>query len=252
MTVYLVGAGPGDPELLTLKAARLIAEADAVVYDRLVHPDVIRMAPPWAECFDVGKTPGLPSPSQAEINDLLVSLSDRFTTVVRIKGGDPFVFGRGAEEAEELLAAGVSVSVVPGISSSVAGPAAAGLSVTRRGVSSGFCVVTAHQDPDSVPIHWPSIATAGITIVVLMGAKRAPMVRRNLIGGGLDPATPVAIITDATGSGEQISFLTLDSLGQSTVPNPSIIMIGPAASADLSVRRTLEKAAQVGPGIGVR
>ncbi|MEZ5341789.1 MAG: uroporphyrinogen-III C-methyltransferase [Acidimicrobiales bacterium] len=247
MTVYLVGAGPGDPELLTLKAARLISSADAVVYDRLVHPDVIRMAPPWAECFDVGKTPGLLSPTQGEINDLLVSLGGRFETVVRIKGGDPFVFGRGAEEADDLLAAGVPVSVVPGISSAIAGPAAAGLSVTRRGVASGFCVVTAHQDDASRPIHWPSIATAGITIVVLMGAKRAPIIRRELIAGGLEPATPVAIITDATGDGEQIALLTLAELGRSTVPNPSIIMIGPAAAERLSVLAGVEIGVQAAP-----
>lgn len=239
MTVHLIGAGPGDPELLTLKAARLIGAADAIVFDRLVSEDVIGFAPPWAERYDVGKTPGQPSPSQTEINDLLVSLGRRLETVVRIKGGDPFVFGRGAEEAEDLLAAGVAVEVVPGISSSVAGPAAAGLSVTRRGVSSGFCVVTAHQDPGSNPIDWGSLATSGLTIVVLMGARRALLVRDQLISGGLAPRTPVAIITEATGAHESIGFLTLGDLGEDRVPHPSIIMIGEAAARRLSVSQTV-------------
>ena len=149
MTVHLVGAGPGDPDLLTVRAANLVRQADAVVYDRRVDPAGVDLSPPGAERINVGKTPGAPSPSQDEINALLIDRGRRFEHVVRLKGGDPFVFGRGGEDASTLRAAGVAVEVVPGVTSAVAAPAAAGIPVTLRGVSSGFTVVTAHQDPSS-------------------------------------------------------------------------------------------------------
>ncbi|MEZ5228580.1 MAG: SAM-dependent methyltransferase [Acidimicrobiales bacterium] len=132
MTVHLVGVGPGDAELMTLKAARLLGEADAVVYDRLIGDDILDFVSPTAERYDVGKTPGLPGPTQDDINELLVDLGRRLECVVRIKGGDPSIFGRGAEEADACHRAGVATTIVPGISSSVAGPVAAGVSVTRR------------------------------------------------------------------------------------------------------------------------
>jgi uroporphyrin-III C-methyltransferase len=147
MTVYLVGAGPGDPDLLTMRAVSLLARADVIVHDRLVDRRVLASAAPWAELIDVGKTPGSRRNSQDEINAILVDRGRRFDTVVRLKGGDPFVFGRGGEEAEELVAHGIAVEVVPGVSSSVAAPAAAGIPVTMRGIASGVTIVTAHQDP---------------------------------------------------------------------------------------------------------
>ena len=170
MTVHLVGAGPGDPELLTLRAARLLASADAVVHDRLIGPEILSLVSPSAERYDVGKSPGRPGPSQEEINDLLVCIGRRLSTVIRLKGGDPFMFGRGIEEQRACLTAGIDVSVVPGISSATAAPSGAGISVTERGVSSGVCIVTAHQDPASSAIDWGALAASGLTITVLMGA----------------------------------------------------------------------------------
>ena len=147
VTVYLVGAGPGDPDLLTLRAASLLARADVIVHDRLIDHRILASAAPWAELIDVGKTPGLalsqPGRDQPDPRRPRPPLD----TVVRLKGGDPFVFGRGGEEAEVLVAAGIAVEVVPGVSSSIAAPAAAGIPVTMRGVASGVTIVTAHQDP---------------------------------------------------------------------------------------------------------
>lgn len=230
MTVHLVGAGPGDIELLTLKAARLLAEADAVVFDRLVGPDILGLAAPSAERYDVGKAPGSPGPSQMQINDLLCSLGQRLDNVVRLKGGDPFMFGRGIEEQRACEAAGVRVAVVPGISSSIAAPASAGISITERGVSSGACIVTAHQDPGSDAIDWSALAQSGLTITVLMGAKRARLVADALIAGGRSAETSVAVITNATRPDEQKWFGTLATLGVKPVPSPSVLVIGDVAA----------------------
>ncbi len=230
MTVHLVGAGPGDVELLTLKAARLLSSAGAVVFDRLVGPGVLDLIGPSAERYNVGKAPGQPGPSQDEINDLLCSLGRRLGSVVRLKGGDPFMFGRGIEEQRACLAAGVDVSVVPGISSSIAAPAAAGVSITERGVASGVCIVTAHQDPRSDRIDWTALAQSGLTITVLMGAKRARRVAEALISGGRSPDTPVVVVTNATRPDETQSFGTLSTLGLKPVPSPSVLVIGDVAA----------------------
>ena len=231
MTVHLVGAGPGDVELLTLKAARLLANADAVVYDRLVGPDVLDLIGPSAERYNVGKTPGRPGPSQGEINDLLCLLGCRLGSVVRLKGGDPFMFGRGIEEQRACLGAGIDVSVVPGISSSIAAPAAAGVSITERGVASGVCIVTAHQDPGSDRIDWNSLAKSGLTITVLMGATRARDVARALLLGGRPPETPVVVVTNASRPEETRWFGTLATLGLQPVRSPSVLVIGEVAAA---------------------
>ena len=173
MTVYLVGAGPGDPDLLTLRAVSLLARADVIVHDRLIDHRILASAAPWAELIDVGKTPGSPCHSQAEINRILVERGRTHDVVVRLKGGDPFVFGRGGEEAEVLVAAGIAVEVVPGVSSSIAAPAAAGIPVTMRGIASGVTIVTAHQDPEKESgLDWDALARSGTTLVVLMGAAR--------------------------------------------------------------------------------
>ncbi len=234
MTVHLVGVGPGDVELMTLKAARLLGEADAVVFDRLIGDDVLDFVSPTAERYDVGKTPGRPGPSQDDINALLVELGQRLDCVVRIKGGDPSIFGRGAEEADACHANGVATLSVPGISSSVAGPTAAGVSVTRRGVSSGYCVVTAHQDPDSSPVDWNALAACGLTLVVLMGARRASRIREALLAGGRSSSTPVAVITDATLPSERVERLALEELGRTPVESPSVLVIGEVAAEHLS------------------
>lgn len=231
MTVHLIGAGPGDAELLTLKAARLLGSADAVVYDRLIGREILDLAGPLAERYDVGKTPGRPGPSQEQINALLVDLGRRLHTVVRVKGGDPFIFGRGIEEADAVTAAGLDVEVVPGITSALAGPMAAGISVTERGVSSGVCIVTAHQDPKSTPIDWRALAGSGLTLVVLMGARRAAQIREQLLQGGLAPTTPVAVVTNATRPEQQVSVGDLRLLGRRTIQAPAALIIGPVAGS---------------------
>lgn len=230
MTVHLVGAGPGDVELLTLKAARLLASADAVVVDRLVGPEIIGLVSPRAEHYDVGKTPGEPGPTQEQINDLLVTLGRRLETVVRLKGGDPYIFGRGIEEADACRDVGLAVEVVPGITSAIAGPAAAGISVTERHVSSGCCFVTAHQDPKSDTTNWQALADSGLTIVVLMGARRASAIARTLIAAGRPASTPSAVITNVARPDETVWSGPLRELGREPVASPSILVIGPVAA----------------------
>jgi uroporphyrin-III C-methyltransferase len=234
MTVYLVGAGPGDPDLLTLRAASLLARADVIVHDRLVDHRILASAAPWAELVDVGKTPGSRRNSQDEINAILIDRGHRFETVVRLKGGDPFVFGRGGEEAEAVRAAGLDVDVVPGVSSAVAAPAVAGIPVTMRGRASGVTIVTAHQDPrNEHQLDWDALANAGTTLVVLMGAARARSIGRRLIDGGMRADMPVAVVTAACCDDQQVARLTLDRLGVEPVRNPATIVIGEVAAGDV-------------------
>jgi uroporphyrin-III C-methyltransferase len=230
MTVHLIGAGPGDADLLTLRAAKLLGSADAVVHDRLIGDGILDLAAPAAERYPVGKQPGRPGPSQEEINELLVELGRRLPTVVRVKGGDPYLFGRGVEERRALEQAGVATQVVPGISSSLAGPLSAGISVTERGRSSGVCIVTAHQDDGSEPIDWSAVARSGLTVVVLMGAKRAARIRDLLVTGGLSPTTPAAVVTDATRPSQRTWRGPLEQLGRTPVASPSVLVIGAVAA----------------------
>lgn len=234
MTVHLVGAGPGDPGLLTLRGAELLRRCDVVVHDRLVSHEILSMVPPWAEQVDVGKNPGAHAVTQDEINAILVERGARFDCVVRLKGGDPHVFGRGAEEVAALHAAGIATEVVPGVSSAIAGPAAAGIPLTSRHASSGFTVVTAHQDPanDRV-LDWDALARLGTTLVVLMGARRARAIAERLVAGGMSSDTPVAVITEATQPTQRELRTTLARLGVEPVPNPSVIVIGAVAACDL-------------------
>jgi uroporphyrin-III C-methyltransferase len=234
MTVHLVGAGPGDPGLLTLRAADLLRRCDVVVYDRLVSDEILSMAPPWAEQVDVGKIPGAHAVTQDQINAILVERGARFDCVVRLKGGDPHVFGRGAEEIAALHAAGIATEVVPGVSSAIAGPAAAGIPLTSRHASSGFTVVTAHQDPTNDRVlDWDALARLGTTLVVLMGARRARAIAERLVAGGMAADTPVAVITEATQPTQREVRTTLARLGTEPVPNPSVIVIGAVAALDL-------------------
>ena len=234
MTVHLVGAGPGDPELLTVRAVNLLRRADVVVRDRLVDPAVLDWAPPWAEHIDVGKAPGVAGPTQHEINTILIDRARRFSCVVRLKGGDPFVFGRGGEEAVALRAAGVDVEVVPGVTSAVSAPAAAGIPVTMRGVSSGFTVVTAHQDPSSDRfLDWDALARSGTTLVILMGAARTEQIADRLRAGGMEDDTPVAVISAATTSMQHIERTNLEGLRRLRVRSPATIVVGAVAAADV-------------------
>ncbi|MCL4125252.1 UNVERIFIED_CONTAM: hypothetical protein GTU68_029257 [Idotea baltica] len=232
MTVHLVGAGPGDPELITVKALRLLARADVVVYDRLVSAEILAMAAPWTELINVGKDPNGARTTQDQINAILIDRGNRHDTVVRLKGGDPFVFGRGGEEAIALEAAGIDVAVVPGITSSIAGPALAGIPVTHRNVSSAFTVVTAHEDPSKPDgLNWRALAQLNTTLIVLMGARRAAQIRARLLANGMSADTPVAVVHAASTPEQSVHRLTLSQLGEQPVRNPAVIVIGDVAAA---------------------
>ena len=234
MTVHLVGAGPGDPELLTVRAARLVAAADVIVHDRLADASILSLAKPGAEFIDVGKRPGAPTP-QENINALLVHLGSQGIEVVRLKGGDPFVFGRGGEEAEALRAAEVPYTIVPGITSSVAVPAAAGIPVTHRGVSVGFTVVTGHRESGGAEeVAWEALAKTGTTIVVLMGVAYRASIAARLIAGGLDLSTPVAAIRWGTRPEQHTTRTTLGLLGSAELEAPCTIVIGAVAAFDFT------------------
>lgn len=231
MTVHLVGAGPGDPDLLTLRAAALIGRADVIVHDRLINIEILDLAQESAEFIDVGKYPGAPADAQARINDLLIDRARRFATVVRLKGGDPFVFGRGGEEALALRHAGVEVEEVPGITSAIAAPAAAGIPVTMRGLSSGFTVITAHQDPTTDQwLDWDALAHTGTTLVILMGASRRHLISERLMLAGMPPDTPVAVIHAATTRAQAIKRTTIADLPYLDVANPATIVVGAVAA----------------------
>src|SRR5215208_818169 len=198
--VYLVGAGPGDPGLLTRRALDLIAAADAILYDRLVPPGALDGVRPDADLRYVGKRPGAPSLAQKEINALLVELARAGRRVVRLKGGDPFVFGRGGEEAQALRAAGVEFEVVPGVTAGVAAPAYAGVPVTHRNDASAVALVTAHEDPEKPEsaLDWHALARFPGTLVLYMGVRNLPEIARRLIAAGRPPDEPTAVVARGT------------------------------------------------------
>jgi len=233
VTVYLVGAGPGDPGLLTCRGAELLARADVVVHDRLSEISLLDLAPAHAERIDVGKSPGSPV-AQEDINRLLVERGLRNQEVVRLKGGDPFVFGRGGEEAEALAGAGVAFEVVPGISAAVAVPAYAGIPVTHRGQSTSFTVVTGHSrhavDND---VDWDALARAADTIVVLMGVAHRAEIAARLRAGGLPADTPVAAVRWGTRPAQRTVRTTLAGLPGVALEPPVTMVIGRVAAMDL-------------------
>ncbi len=209
--VYLVGAGPGDPGLMTVRGLELLRRARVVVYDRLVNPVLLDEAPPGALRIFAGKRAGAHCLPQAQINALLIEQARRGRLVVRLKGGDPFVFGRGGEEALALAEAGVPFEVVPGVSAAVAVPAYAGIPVTHRGLASSFAVVTGHEDSGKAVagVDWARLATSVDTIVVLMGAKSLPRIVAELVAHGRPPATPVALIRWGTTEAQETLVGTL-------------------------------------------
>ena len=235
MTVHLVVAGPGHGDLLTLRAAHLLGRADVVIYDRLVGEEIFDMITPWAERIGVGKDPNGQSVPQEEINEILVEKGRSHDCVVRLKGGDPYVFGRGGEEAIALDAAGVTCEVVPGITSAIAGPAAAGIPVTHRGTSSGFTVITGFQNPANPQrLDWDAVARLGTTLVIVMGATKAAIIGERLLNAGVPHSTPVAVITRASTPEQTTTRLELAKLGEQEIENPSVIVVGPAAALDLA------------------
>ncbi|MCB1004479.1 MAG: uroporphyrinogen-III C-methyltransferase, partial [Acidimicrobiales bacterium] len=236
MTVSLVGAGPGDPGLLTVRAAELLAAAEVVVYDRLSLEGLLALAPAGAERISVAKSPTGPSTPQAEINALLVERGRRGQRVVRLKGGDPFVFARGGEEAAALLAACVPFEVVPGITSAIAVPAYAGIPVTLRHSSTSFTVVTGHEDParPEGSVDWEAVARVGGTIVVLMGVGRIRVIAERLLAGGLSPDTPAASVQWGTRPEQRTIRATLGTIADQALASPSTIVIGEVAGVDLA------------------
>jgi uroporphyrin-III C-methyltransferase len=234
MTVHLVGAGPGDPDLLTVRAARLIAAADVLVHDRLTTTAILDLAPPSALRINVGKSAGHAVMPQHDINRLLIEHGRTGACVVRLKGGDPYVFGRGGEEAEELHAAGVAFEVVPGISSALAAPMAAGVPVTMRHHALAFTVVTGHEDPTgNSTVDWEAYAATGATLVILMGVGRIGIIAKRLMIGGLHPDTPVAAIRWACTEQQTVVRTTLAEVGHADLAAPTTIVIGAVAALDL-------------------
>ncbi len=233
-TVYLVGSGPGDPELLTVKAARLLEDADVVLHDKLPGPEILSEIPDEKR-EDVGKRAGGERTPQSEINERMVELAREGNDVVRLKGGDPFVFGRGGEEMVYLADHDVPFEVVPGISSAVAAPAAADIPVTHRDQASSVSFVTGHEDPtkDESAVDWQALADTGGTIVVLMGVGRLPDYTRALRDAGMDPETPVALIEKGTRPGQQVATGTLDTIVEARdevgIEPPAVTVIGGVA-----------------------
>ncbi len=233
--VYLVGAGPGDPGLMTRRSLELIASADAVLYDRLVPPGALDGARADAELRYVGKEPGAPALTQEQTNGLLVELAHAGKRVVRLKGGDPFVFGRGGEEAEALAAAGVAFEVVPGVTAGVAAPAYAGIPVTHRDAASAVAFVTGHEDPEKPgsALDWDALARFPGTLVFYMGVRNLPLIAERLTAAGRDPGEPAAVIERGTYPGQRTFADTLGGIAARVdaeeVRPPAITVVGPVA-----------------------
>lgn len=231
-TVYLVGAGPGDPELLTLRAHRLLQSCDALVFDALVPEELLDLVPRSCERHCVGKRRGHHSVPQGSTNAVLVELAGRHRVVVRLKGGDPFLFGRGGEEAAHLAARGVPVQVVPGVTAGIAAPAYAGIPVTHRRAGSCVTFVTGHEEIDKgrPSVDWRNLARCGGSLVIYMGIHNLPRISEELLAGGLAPDTPAAVMQQGTVRGQRQLFTVLGSLADEAaaagISSPAIVVIG--------------------------
>ena len=256
MTVYLVGAGPGDPALLTDRALDLIAAADVIVYDRLIPREALSGAGPGAELIYVGKQGGGQSADQEEIERLLLEHGSAGTTVVRLKGGDPFVFGRGGEEAEALAAAGIPFEVVPGVTAGVAAPAYAGIPVTHRDAASAVAFVTGHEDPSKPEpvLDWDALATFPGTLVVYMGIRRLEAIAERLIQGGRSAQEPAAVIERGTLPDQRVRAGTLATVAELGARPPALAVFGsvvalrerlPLAGLTVAVTRARAQASEL-------
>jgi uroporphyrin-III C-methyltransferase len=234
--VFLVGAGPGDPQLLTIKAVKVLKEADVVIYDRLgVSADVLCLAPDSAERIFVGKRTGLHEVPQDKITELIIEKAKEGGKVVRLKGGDPFIFGRGGEEAEALVAEGIEFEVVPGISSSVAAPMYAGIPLTHRDYAASVAIITGHRAGDAEKvIDWVKIANAVDTMVILMGVESLEGIVAKLLKGGIRPDKPVAMVESGTYPKQRTLISTLGAVvkeaEEKQIKPPSVIVIGEVAN----------------------
>ncbi|MCK6521387.1 uroporphyrinogen-III C-methyltransferase [Myxococcota bacterium] len=234
--VGIVGAGPGDPGLLTLAARALLDRADVVVHDALVSPEILGTLPAHVERVNVGKRRGKHLAEQEEINQLLVTLALAGRQVVRLKGGDPLLFGRGGEEMQALRAAGVAYVVVPGVSAAIAGPAMAGIPVTHREHAAAVTIVTGHECEELArdPLRWRAMAESGHTLVILMGLTHLGSITRRLIAAGRSAETPVAVVQEATTPRERAVVATLASVAQRVldagIAAPAVVVVGDVAS----------------------
>jgi uroporphyrin-III C-methyltransferase len=224
--VVLVGAGPGDPELLTLKAAKVLRAAEVVLHDELVSREILRLIPSTAEVVNVGKRSGKPSARQADINQLLVQYALLGFHVVRLKGGDPFIFGRGGEEMEALREAGIEVEIVPGVTAALGAAATAQVPLTHRELSSTLILVTGSSKQSEHVAHWPDRLPSNATVVVYMPGDLG-LLQDRLLGSGVPPATPCAIISEATTESEQTHITDVSNLaGSPTLAAPKLLVIG--------------------------
>lgn len=239
--VVLVGAGPGDPDLLTVKAVRLLERADVVVYDRLVSTAILDLIRPGAECVSVGKEPGNHSISQDEINELLLAYASGGRTVLRLKGGDPLIFGRAGEEISHLTQHGIAVDVVPGITTASAVSSEFLMPLTARGLASGVTFITgSHRANAPLDYDWEALAQSGTTLVVYMGLTNAPEITEQLIAAGLAADTPTAIVENATRDDQRLLVTTLSGLVGAIKAHgfrpPSLIVVGAVAALAVTQR----------------
>ena len=225
--VYLVGAGPGDPELLTVKALRLLQTAEAVLHDDLVSPEVLQLIPPAAQVQTVGKRAGNKAISQEEINFLMIALADSGLAVIRLKSGDPLIFGRAGEEIDALRKAGIDFEIVPGVTSALGAAAAAEIPLTHRRASSALVFITAHQASDSEAANWSRLAGSGATLVIYMPGQDYSEIAAKLKASGLAAETPCAIISRATTPAQRTHVTTIASLDRSPhLPTPTLLVVG--------------------------
>jgi uroporphyrinogen III methyltransferase/synthase len=239
--VYLVGAGPGDPELITLKGRRVLAQADVVVYDHLVSPGLLELAAPGCELVFAGKKGGQFCRPQEEIDEILVRMALEGRTVVRLKGGDPFIFGRGGEEAQALAGAGIPFEVVPGVTSALAAGAYAGIPLTHRDHNSAVVFLTGHEDPATpgATVRWEDYATLRATLCIYMGVKNLAAIAARLEAGGMPASMPAAIVESATTGSHRTLLGTLGTLAgisaSECVQAPAMIIIGEVAAYSASL-----------------
>lgn len=238
--IFLVGAGPGDPDLLTLKAAKALRSADVVLHDELVSAEILRLIPANAELVNVGKRAGMKSTPQQEINQLLVRYAKSGLQVVRLKGGDPFIFGRGGEELEALRQAGIEVEIVPGVTAALGAGAAAQIPLTHRDLSSTLILVTGNSRQSDHIANWPDRLPSNATIVVYMPGNDLESLQQRLLSSGVAPRTPFAIISAATTQFQQVHISTVADLSRSPqLAAPKLLIVGEVVR--LADQRQLEE-----------